>query len=77
MNPDEIIMKAARELGIQQYVSISPWRETNTVVLVAVEPGNVSRCEITFHDLIDESLAEVKKKLLAALEKVRGIVKPV
>lgn len=77
MNPDEIVMKVARELGIQQYVSISPWRETNTVVLVSVEPGKVSRCEITFHDLIDESLAEVKKKLLETLEEARGMVKPV
>lgn len=43
MNFDELIMQAAREFGIQQYVSVSPYRDTNPVAIVKYEGKTVNR----------------------------------
>ena len=67
MNFDELIMQAARELGIEQYVSVSPYRNTNPVAIVKYEGKTVNR-EIPLHAFMETDLAEVKRALLRMME---------
>ena len=67
---DELIMNAARELGIEQYISISPYSSHGErTVFIAYEPDHVLRLELSLHDLMDES--ELKRILLQKSEEAK------
>jgi hypothetical protein len=67
MNFDEVITQAARELGIEQYVSVSPYLdgESNTVAVVTYEGKTVPKgiAPFTFLDI-----SKVKMTLLQMME---------
>jgi len=60
-------MQAARELGIEQYVSVSPHRDTNPVAIVTYE-GRVVNREIPLHAFMETDLADMKRALLRMME---------
>lgn len=73
---DELIMKAARELGIEQYVSVSPYLdgESKTVVIVTHQ-GKVVTKGIAPYSLMDTGFVELKKVLLSMLEDTKELAK--
>jgi hypothetical protein len=75
---DELIMKAARELGIEQHLSVSPYldSESKTVVIVMYQGKMVTK-GIAPYCLMDTNLAELKKALLGMLEDAKELAKGV
>ena len=69
---DEIILRAARELGIEQYVSVSPYSSHGEGrVTVAYAPGKGVTRELDFFCVMDE--AELKRILLQMFEEAKEL----
>lgn len=59
---DDVIMKAARELGIEEHVYVAPFDETNPDprVTVAYAPHNGVQGRIRAELLMEEDLVQLK-----------------
>jgi hypothetical protein len=71
-------MKAARELGVEQYVSASPYLdgESNTVAVVTYM-GRAKTKGIAPYSFIDPDLVELKRTLLWMLEEAKELARGV
>jgi hypothetical protein len=73
MKFDELIMQAARELGIEQYVSVSPYLDSQSrTVAIVTCMGKVVTEGIAPFCFIDPALAELKRTLLRMLEDAKN-----
>ena len=57
---DEIILRAAREVGLGSHISVEPFDGGEPLVTVSFPPGVSARRRIPVRFLLDEELSQLK-----------------